>query len=181
VLAAQIRFSAWAGVQSAHATEGLGHQRDTSMVLSRSGYEQPRDERIRSRHRAVAELSFGKGSRRDDGFDEWSGPISEEKSGQLASNPGKNIGSKIKANRTRGAETSFYSDSTTVWLRKERACFVGNPSEYQAALSRPHWLAFRITEQRFCVFHRPPRIELREVFPKKQAHDPFGEICWKIQ
>jgi hypothetical protein len=112
---------------------------------------------------------------------QWSCPISEEKSGQLASNMGKNIGSKIRANRTRGAESSCCSDSTAEWLRKERACFFGNPSEYQAALSRPHRLSFRITEQRFCAFHRPPRIELGELFPKKQAHDPFGEICWKIQ
>ena|SRR5271157_2031169 len=61
------------------------------------------------------------------------------------------------------------------------ACVFSNPSEYQAALSRPHRQAFRITEQCFYVFHRPPRIEWQEVFPKKQAHDPFGEICWKIQ
>jgi hypothetical protein len=69
---------------------------------------------------------------------ESSCPISAEKSGQLASNRGKNIGPKIRANGTRGAESPFCSDSTAVWLR-------GNPSEYQAALSRPHRPAFRIT------------------------------------
>jgi len=36
---------------------------------------------------------------------ESSCPISGEKSGQLASNPGKNIGPKIRANGTRGAES----------------------------------------------------------------------------
>jgi len=77
------------GVKSAHATEGLGHQRDTSMVLSRSGYEQFRDERIRSRHRAVAELSLGKGSRRDDGFDRVLLSCREGETGATRTNSGE--------------------------------------------------------------------------------------------
>jgi hypothetical protein len=42
---------------------------------------------------------------------EFSCPVGKEKPGQLARNPRKNIGSKVSANRTRGAELFLYSDS----------------------------------------------------------------------
>jgi hypothetical protein len=45
---------------------------------------------------------------------EFSCPVGEEKPWQLARNPGKNVGSKISANRTSGAELFLYSDSTAV-------------------------------------------------------------------
>jgi hypothetical protein len=45
---------------------------------------------------------------------EFSCPVGKEKPRQLARNPGKNVGSKINANRTRGAELFLYSDSTAV-------------------------------------------------------------------
>ncbi len=50
---------------------------------------------------------------------EFSCPVGKEKPGQLARNPGKNVGFKISASRTRGPELFLYSDSAAVWLRNE--------------------------------------------------------------
>jgi hypothetical protein len=51
---------------------------------------------------------------------EFSCPVGKDRPGQLARNPGKNVGSKISANRTRGAELFLYSDSTAGWLLKRK-------------------------------------------------------------
>ncbi len=50
---------------------------------------------------------------------EFSCPVGEEKPGQLARNPGKNVVSIISEFRTHGAELFIYKDSTAVWLLNE--------------------------------------------------------------